>query len=59
LWFFRKILNDPIPFFISLSHLGKEPDPSFEQFLIFFTQERFVTSFIEIGMLVLEKIFSI
>jgi hypothetical protein len=35
----------------------KEPGPSFEQFKILFTQERFAPSFIEIGLLVLEKIF--
>jgi hypothetical protein len=40
-----------------LSPLGKELGPSFEQFVILFTQGCFVQSLIEIGLLVLEKMF--
>ena len=43
-----------------LSLLGKESDPSFEQFWIPFTQECFVSTLVEIGLVVLEnKIFKI
>jgi hypothetical protein len=38
-------------------YLGIGPGPLFEQFRIPFTKELFVPSLIEIGLLVLEKIF--
>jgi hypothetical protein len=47
----------PILAFLWLSPLWREPDPLFELFRILFTQRWFVQSLIEIGRLVLEKIF--
>jgi hypothetical protein len=43
--------------FLQLSPLWREPGPLFEQFRILFTQGWFMPSLIEIGLLVLEKIF--
>jgi hypothetical protein len=59
LWFWRRrFLNDPTPF-LQLSPLRSGPGFYFEQFRIPFTQGKFVPSLIEIGMLVLKKIFKI
>ena len=44
-------------FLVIISPPGKGRDPSFEQTWIPFTKEYFVPSLVEIGPLVLEKIF--
>ena len=46
-------------FLVIISPPGKGWDPSFEQTWIPFTKEYFVPSLVEIGPLVLEKIFKL
>jgi hypothetical protein len=49
--------SQPLFVFLWLSLPRKEPCPSFQQFSILFTHGWFVPSLIDIGLLVLEKIF--